>query len=95
MADTCSAKKCKIMLIGGHSRLNSIDSITISTDGNLLDKSNNYEVLIVGICAMPSLSSLLFTYFLVALLCCDFVPPPLSHVQVFAVEITTVFNCFC
>lgn len=59
MADTGSAKKCKIMLIGGHSRLNSIDSITISTDGNLLEKSNNYGVRIIGIYAMPSLSILL------------------------------------
>ena len=48
MADTCSAKKCKIMLIGGHSRLNSIDSITISTDGNLLEKVKS-SVSYIGI----------------------------------------------
>ena len=48
MADTGSAKKCKIMLIGGHSRLNSIDSITISTDGNLLEKVKS-SVSYIGI----------------------------------------------
>ena len=48
MADTLSAKKCKIMLIGGHSRLNSIDSITISTDGNLLEKVKS-SVSYIGI----------------------------------------------
>ena len=48
MADTGSAKKCKIMLIGGHSRLNSIDSITISTNGNLLEKVKS-SVSYIGI----------------------------------------------
>ena len=47
-ADTGSAKKCKIMLIGGHSRLNSIDSITISTDGNLPEKVKS-SVSYIGI----------------------------------------------
>lgn len=54
MADTGSAKKCKIMLIGGHSRLNSIDSITISTDGNSLEKVIFF--LYVGIVINENLS---------------------------------------
>ena len=39
--------------------LSSIDSATISTDGNFLEKSNNYEVRTIGIYAMPRLSILL------------------------------------
>ena len=38
---TLNIKKSKFMLIGGHSHLNSIDSTTISTDGNLLEKVNS------------------------------------------------------
>ena len=61
MADTGSVKKSKFMLIGGHSRLNSTDSITISTDGNLLEKVKS-SVSYIAICLVVYSCSLFLSF---------------------------------